>query len=156
MRKIASYTAKVADICVKCCKPIEPGQGIGWLRDADRKGYFHEECASLPTQEALTMVRVQDQEARAGYRYVRVQDLGGAQALLPEHPVATRLATPVKVPNADGILINQTTLNEMVAQAVAQLPRISVTVVVRDKADVEAALQLLTTELFARTGVQRI
>jgi hypothetical protein len=75
LRKINKFTAKEPDTCVKCGKAIVPGQEIGWLRDADRKGHFHVDCASLPTLEALTQVRVQDRSTREGYRYVRVKDL---------------------------------------------------------------------------------
>lgn len=167
MRKINAFTAKESDVCVKCCKDIVPGQEIGWLRHADRKGYFHIQCQALPTQEALTLVRVEDPTVREGYRYVRVQDLAGP-ALLPEHPVAVRLFTPevrtvLEAPlpgtwkvNSDGIMVTQETLNQLVAKAVAQLPRIQVTIVVRDEADAEPALEMLSRELFARTGVQRI
>lgn len=156
MRKIANFVAKTPDTCVKCAKSIEPGQEIGWLRDADRKGYFHVDCASLPTVEALTLVRTEDQSAREGYRYVRVQDLGSAKALLPEHPVATRLARPVRVPNADGILVNKETLAQLIAEAVAKLPRIQVTINVSPEQDPEAALELLSHELFTRKGVHAI
>ena len=38
LRKINNFTAKEPDTCVKCGKAIVPGQEIGWLRDADRKG----------------------------------------------------------------------------------------------------------------------
>lgn len=173
MRKICAFTAKTPDHCVKCAQPIVPGQEIGWLRDADRKGYFHVECASLPTQEALTLVRVDDPKAREGYRYVRVQDLKGHAALLPEHPVEKRLTLreamqeagadlplpgpwKVREPNADGIMVTKETLASLVAQAVAQLPRIQVTIVVHAEEDAEPALELLSKELFARKGVMTI
>jgi hypothetical protein len=79
-RKINSYTARLNDQCVKCSKPIKPGDEIGWLRAADRKGYFHASCAALPTIEALALVRVEDPKTREGFRYVRVKDLDGAKA----------------------------------------------------------------------------
>ena len=176
MRKIASFTAKERDTCVKCRNPIEPGQEIGWLRDANRKGYFHEQCSSLPTVEGLALVRVDDPSTREGFRYTRVQDLGGVQALLPEHPVAARLAVPMLMPmmhssgadaplpgpwkvkeaNADGIIVNRETLAQLIAEAVAKLPRITVNVIVSPEQDPEAALEMLSKELFNRTGVNPI
>jgi hypothetical protein len=174
-----SFTAKTVDLCVKCSKDILPGQDIGWLRDANRKGYFHLPCAPLPTIESLALVRVQDQTVREGFRYVRVKDLT-TPALLPEHPVAKRRAVPkvqppvltdeqwkvlreplpgpweVKKPNEDGILVNKTTLTQMIAAAVAQLPRIVVNITVAQEQDAEAALEMLSKELFVRKGVQTI
>ena len=157
-RRINAFTSKLHDTCVKCSKSITPGQEVGWLRDANRKGHFHSECASLTTIEALALVRVQDQGTREGYRYVRVKDLGGVQALLPEHPVATRLAAPApaRSPNADGILVTEEKLADLIAQAVAKMPRIVVQVFVPKPGDEKAALELLSKELFMRSEVQSI
>ena len=114
MRQINNFTAKEPDTCVKCGKAIAPGQEIGWLRHAGRKGHFHVDCASLPTLEALTLVRVQDTSTRQGYRYVRVKDLKGP-VLLPEHPLAAKLGATA---NADGIFITEARLSELIAEAV--------------------------------------
>ena len=153
MRKINNFTAKDPDTCVKCGKAIVPGQEIGWLRDADRKGHFHVDCASLPTLEALTLVRVQDTSTREGYRYVRVKDLKGP-VLLPEHPVAAKLGATA---NADGIFITEARLSERIAEAVQKAgPRIIVTVVAPEESKAHEAIALLSHELFVREGVKTI
>jgi hypothetical protein len=156
-RKINCFTAKLHDVCVRCANPITPGQEVGWLRDANRKGHFHAECAALPTIETLALVRVQDDTAREGYRYVRVRDLK-APALLPEHPVAVRLAAPApaRVPDADGIMVNGQTLATLIAAAIAKMPRIIVNVIVPKLGDEKAALELLSRELFMRSEVHTL
>ena len=157
MRKIAAFTLKTTgELCVKCGQAMQAGEEVCWLRDPDRKGHYHQQCSALPTQERLTLVRVEDANTREGFKYTRVQDLR-SPALLPQHPVEKRLAAPApRVPNADGVLVNEETLSKLIAEAVAKMPRIIVNVIVPKPGDEAAALELLSKELFMRSEVKAI
>lgn len=142
------------DLCCKCGKDIPAGTHVSWLRDPGRKGYFHPDCVQLPTQRELTMVRVEDSEAKAGFRYVRVRDQ--RQKAVP--PVAPALAKPDK----DGVLgalvaAMEPHINARIAEALAKhKPGIVVNVFVPKSGDEAEALALLGQELFALQSVRTL
>jgi hypothetical protein len=88
--KIAPFSLTEPDICVKCGGDMAIGSHATWLREPERKGYYHPSCGTLPTIEALTKVKVQAQDSPLGYIWMRVNAIP-AQSLLGETTPATRL-----------------------------------------------------------------
>jgi hypothetical protein len=170
-RKQRAFTAQESDVCCKCGNDIEIGQEISWLREPERKGNFHVACAALPTQEALTKVRVQAHDSPLGYVWLRVNAIP-AGSKLGETTPATRLvptqAVPISsttVPNVstDGVLLNAIAtallpaLGKMVSEAIAQgEPRITVNVYCPKPGDATKALDILGKQLFLLDSVREI
>lgn len=102
--KIAPFTLTDPDMCVKCGKDMPEGTEATWLREPDRKGYYHPACANLPTQEGLTKVKVQAQDSPLGYVWMRVNAIP-TRSLLGETTPATRLVpTEAKETNGEANL----------------------------------------------------
>lgn len=169
MKKIAPFTLKEPDICVKCGNDMPVGTEATWLREPERKGYYHPACEAKPTIEALTRIKVVAADSPLGYCWMRQREIP-TDARLGETTPATRLVpshNPTPKPVAveptsqigpDGILIDTLAklLLPKLTEAFNNHPRIVVNVYVPKAGDEVKALDLLSKELFLLDKVQSI
>jgi len=157
-----SFTVREPDICVKCAQPIAVGQEICWLREADRKGYYHANavCIEKPIIMALTRVRHEDASSPFGYAWVREKDLPMQPVVntSPAKTVEPAVSESAPVINADGIIVNAVAkallpaLGKMIAEMKG--PRIVCNVYVAKAGEETKALDLLSKELFLLQSTQ--
>lgn len=141
------------EVCVKCGHDMKAGTIVTWLREPNRKGYYHPACEALPTRKELTKVRVQAQDSPLGYVWMRVNYIPEPALVMPHTPEIS----------PDGKLLNALAqallpeLNKKIAEAVAnQQPRIVVNVYCPKPGDEVRALDILSKELFLLEKVQQI
>ena len=132
MKKIAPFTLKDPDICVKCGNDMAVGTEATWLREADAKGYYHPTCEAKPNIEALKKVRVAAADSPLGYVFMRKGAIPASTPLGETTPATKLILSHNPTPkteepkiSADGILIEalaQTLLPKLTA-ALGNQPR---------------------------------
>jgi hypothetical protein len=170
--KIAPFTLKDPDICVKCGQDMPEGTHATWLREPECKGYYHPTCEAKPIIAALTKIKVPAADSPVGYVWMRQNAIPCTEG--PElKPLATILAaaaTPLPGPwkeqpqvSADGILLNALAqailpkIHQQIAEAIkSQQPRIIVNVYCPKPGDEVKALDLLSKELFLLEKVNEL
>lgn len=160
--KIAPFTLRDPDLCVKCGVTMPSGTVATWLREPERKGYYHPACEAKPTNEQLVRVRVPD-DSPMKYSWIRVSDINSKPVDTEKLSTGPKMESGVVPPGADGILLQALTaallpsLTAQIAAAVANnQPRIVVNVYCPRPGDEVRALSALSTELFLLQEVKTI